>query len=435
MFVDLIAKKRDGHALSSKEVREIIASYTQGIIPDYQMSAFLMAAYLNGLSEEETIEMTLAMAESGEKIDLSFLGEKVADKHSTGGVGDKTTLVLLPLVAACGVKVCKMSGRSLGHTGGTIDKLEAIPGFRTSLSIEEAIEQVQEVGLALFEATADLAPADKKIYALRDATATVDNLSLIAASVMSKKIAGGAKNLVIDLKVGNGAFIVDYEQAKRLAELMLKIAVRAGIKCSIALTRMDEPLGWTAGNALEVQEAIETLKGKGEPNFVELCLSLAAEMICLANQAEDFEEAKKAAQASLENGSALRTFSKWVEFQGGNSRIVEDYSLLPEAKIKADFLAEKSGYVDYFDTKKIGLAVKILGGGRDKKEDIIDHSVGLVFYKKQGGKVEKGEPVLEIRANSYDKLDVADSLIKESLFISPEPLGRSEEVVRGWLRS
>lgn len=435
MFVELITKKRDGLSLSAAEIKKVIISYTQGTVPDYQMAAFLMAAYLNGLSDEETVEMTLAMAESGEKIDLSFLGEKVVDKHSTGGVGDKTTLVLLPLVASCGVKVCKMSGRALGHTGGTIDKLEAIPGFRTLLSIEEAVEQTKETGLALFEATADLAPADKKIYALRDATATVNSLSLIAASVMSKKIAGGAKRLVIDLKVGNGAFISEIGQARKLADLMLKIADRAGLKCSIALTRMDEPLGWAAGNALEVREAIEILKGRGEPGFVELCLNLAAEMIFLASQAESFEEAKRIAWVNLENGSALRAFSRWVEVQGGNPEIIKNYSLLPEAKIKAEFLAEKAGYVNYFDTRRIGLAVKFLGGGRDKKEDQIDHSVGLFFNKKEGDKVEKDEPILEIHANSYDKLDLADSLIKEGIFISPKPLDKKEGVVRKWLKN
>lgn len=435
MFVDLIARKRDGLSLSKAEIREVILSFTQGIVPDYQMAAFLMAAYLNGLSDEETIEMTLAMAESGEMIDLDFLGDKVVDKHSTGGVGDKTTLVLLPLIASCGLKVCKMSGRALGHTGGTIDKLESIPGFRTSLSMEEAIKQTKEIGLALFEATEELAPADKKIYALRDATATVDNLSFIAASVMSKKIAGGARRLVVDLKVGNGAFVSEAEQAKKLAGLMLKIADRAGLKCSVALTQMNEPLGFTAGNALEVKEAIETLKGRGEPEFVELCLNLAAEMIFLTSQAESFEEARKIAQISLENGSGLRTFYRWVEAQGGSPKVVDDYSLLPEAKIKSDFLAEKTGYVNYFDTKKIGLAVKFLGGGRDKKEDHIDHSVGLVFLKKEGNKVEKDEPILEIHTNSYDKLDVADSLIKESVFISPEPLGKRGGIVREWLRN
>lgn len=434
MFVDLIAKKRDGLTLSSSEIRELILSYSRGEVPDYQMAAFLMAVYLNGLSDEETVEMALAMADSGEKVSLNFLGEAVVDKHSTGGVGDKTTLVLLPLVASCGVRVCKMSGRALGHTGGTIDKLEAISGFRTSLSMEDALEQVEKVGIALFEASAEIAPADKKIYALRDATATVDNLSLIAASVMSKKIAGGAKKLVVDLKVGNGAFITEERKAEKLASLILKISEKAGLKTSVALTSMDEPLGWTVGNALEVQEAIETLKGRGERNFVNLCLELAAEVICLAGEANSFEEAKMKAKNQIDNGRALKIFASLIEAQGGDSRVIEDYSLFPEAKIKTDFLAEETGYLHFFDTRKIGQAVKVLGGGRDKKEDQIDHSVGLVFYKKGGEKVEKNDSLLEIRANSYEKLDLADGLIKESLLISPKPIQKDLEIVKKWLR-
>ena len=435
MFVDLIAKKRDGFSLTPSEIKGLVLSYAQGEVPDYQMAAFLMAAYLNGLSDEETVEMALAMAESGEKIELDFLGEAVVDKHSTGGVGDKTTLVLLPLVAACGVKVCKMSGRALGHTGGTIDKLESIPGFRSSLSVEEAIEQVKEIGVAIFEASKDLALADKKIYALRDATATVDHLSLIAASVMSKKIAGGARKLVIDLKVGNGAFIAENEKAQKLAELIIKISRKAGLKTSVALTSMEEPLGWTVGNALEVQEAIEVLKGKGEERFVELCLELAAEMICLAGKAENFKEAKQLARLQIESGKALKVFASLIEAQGGDQRVIENYSFLPEAKIKADFLAEETGYLHFFDTKKIGQAVRVLGGGRDKKEDRIDHSVGIVFFKKEGDRVEKDDNLLEIRANSYEKLDLADSLIKESFFISPKPLLRDSLVVRKWIKS
>ncbi len=435
MFVDLIAKKRDGFSLTPSEIKGLILSYAQGEVPDYQMAAFLMAAYLNGLSDEETVEMALAMAESGEKIDLDFLGEAVVDKHSTGGVGDKTTLVLLPLVAACGVKVCKMSGRALGHTGGTIDKLESIPGFRSSLLVEEAIEQVKEIGVAIFEASKDLALADKKIYALRDATATVDHLSLIAASVMSKKIVGGAKKLVIDLKVGNGAFITENEKAQKLADLIIKISQKAGLKTSVALTSMEEPLGQTVGNALEVQEAIEVLKGKGEERFVELCLELAAEMICLAGKAENFKEAKQLARLQIDSGKALKVFASLIEAQGGDKRVIENYSLLPEAKIKADFLAEETGYLRFFDTKKIGQAVRVLGGGRDKKEDRIDHSVGIVFFKKEGDRVEKDDSLLEIRANSYEKLDLADSLVRESFFISPKPLSKDSEVVRKWIKS
>lgn len=420
--LSIIAAKRDGQSLTSEEIDFIVRSFIEGKVPDYQMAAFLMAAYLNGLNRQETKALTQSMVQSGEILNLSELDQSLVDKHSTGGVGDKVSLVLLPWVASAGVKVAKMSGRALGHTGGTIDKLESIPGFRTHLSVGELKEQVKRVGIALIQASDELAPADKKIYALRDSTATVGSISLIAASIMSKKIAGGARKLVLDVKVGRGAFAKSLPEAKELAAVMLNLAEDFGILTSVFLTAMDEPLGRAVGNALEVQEAIDCLRGNGPADLMEVCLALGVEMLLLARLAETEEEAAKKLRLALDSGAALQKFKEWIESQGGHGRIVEQTDILPRASIVSELDASESGYVVWIDAEKVGQAVNLLGGGRLKKEDQIDPSVGVVFSRKIGDEVTKGEPLLEIHANSYEQLDRADTLLSQAVVIEEKKL-------------
>ncbi len=422
---DVILKKRNGGKLSKEEIEFMVNGYVKGDIPDYQMAAFLMAIYFKHMDGEERAILTETMANSGDKVDLSSIPGIKIDKHSTGGVGDKTTLVVGPIVASLGVPVAKMSGRALGHTGGTIDKLESIPGFRTTLSEEEFFKNVREIGIAVVGQTVNLVPADKKIYALRDATATVDEVSLIAASIMSKKLAGGADGYVLDVKVGSGAFMKTIEDATELAEAMVGIARAHGKRAVAVLTNMDVPLGKMVGNSLEVLEAIETLKGNGPEDFTELCLNLSAWMCHLAEKGT-FEECLKLAKESLDNGAALNKFRQFVEYQGGNPDVVErPYDVLPMTNDVIEFKAEMEGYITSIDTEKIGIASNHLGAGRKTKEDTIDYSVGIEIVSKVGDYVRPGDTIAKMYVSQKSEIEEAKELLKKSYVISQEkPLER-----------
>jgi pyrimidine-nucleoside phosphorylase len=402
--VELIQRKRDGEELPAGELRELVLAYACEEVPDYQMAAFCMAVYFRGLSSAETFALTDAMVRSGETIDLhAALGRRVVDKHSTGGVGDKTTLAVGPIVAACGVPFGKMSGRGLGHTGGTLDKLEAIPGFRVELSTDEFVAQVREIGLAIVGQTADLVPADKKLYGLRDVTATVDNVSLIAASIMSKKIAAGADAIVLDVKVGDGAFMKTLADAQVLAEAMIALGRRAGREVVCVLTDMDQPLGCAVGNALEVREAHATVRGDGPPDFTELVLDASAHLLALSDLAIDRHEARGRAEAAIADGSALAAYDRWVRAQGGDP----DESSLPRAPFVREVFAPHDGYVRQLAALPIGVAALELGAGRSEKDDEIDHAVGVVCHKKRGDAVDEGEPLAEIHAADQHAANVA----------------------------
>jgi pyrimidine-nucleoside phosphorylase len=406
---ELIQRKRDGEELAADEIVELVLAYSRGEVPDYQLAAFCMAVYFQGLSSAETFALTDAMVRSGETIDLGgALGRRVVDKHSTGGVGDKTTLAVGPVVAACGVPFGKMSGRGLGHTGGTLDKLEAIPGFRVELTTDEFVAQVREVGLAIVGQTADLVPADKKLYGLRDVTATVDNVSLIAASIMSKKIAAGADAIVLDVKVGDGAFMKSLPDAQVLAEAMLALGRRAGRDVVCVLTDMDQPLGRAVGNALEVREAVATLRGQGPDDFTELVLDSAAHLLALSDLGIDRGEARRRADAALADGSALAAYDRWVRAQGGDA----DEAALPKAPYVREVFAPRGGYVQRLAALPVGIAALHLGAGRREKDDAIDHSVGVVVTKKRGDAVDEGEALAEIHARNEDSANaVADELL------------------------
>ncbi len=404
---DLIDKKKKGQALSKDEITFMVEGYTQGMIPDYQMSALLMAVYFRGMNEEETLALTLAMAESGEQLDLSEIRGIKVDKHSTGGVGDKTTLVLAPMVSALGIPVAKMSGRGLGHTGGTIDKLESIQGFNTSISKNDFIHNVNTIGLAIAGQTANLAPADKKLYALRDVTATVDNLSLIASSIMSKKIASGADGIVLDVKTGTGAFMKDEQQSFELASEMVKIGDGLGRETYAVISDMNQPLGRHIGNALEVKEAIETLRGEGPDDLLELCVSLGSYMLLAAKRVEAVEEGRRLLLDTIKSGQALEQLKKLVEAQGGEAKAIDHTDLLPKASIIERIKSPISGYINNIMTEEIGVAAMLLGGGRETKESVIDPAVGIVLEKRLGDKVEKGETLAVIHANDEEKLLLA----------------------------
>lgn len=401
-MVDLIAKKRDGQALSKEEIAFFIENYTAGKIPDYQASALCMVIYYEDMTDEERANFTMAMANSGDRIDLSAIEGIKVDKHSTGGVGDTTTLILAPLVAALGVPVAKMSGRGLGHTGGTVDKFEAIPNFKIELSKEDFIKQVNEDKVAVVGQSGNLAPADKKLYALRDVTATVDSLSLIASSIMSKKIAAGADAIVLDVKTGAGAFMKSLEDSVKLAQAMVKIGNSVNIKTMAIISDMSQPLGKAIGNSLEVEEAILTLKGQGPEDLEELSLILASQMVVLAGKAKDLEEAKTKLQEVIKNGQALEKFRTLIKAQGGDARIIDDFSLLPQAKYKIELKAEKAGFVSELIADELGVAAMLLGAGRATKEDKIDYSVGLVLNKKVGDEVKKDEKLLTIYSNKEE---------------------------------
>lgn len=419
-MIDIIEKKKNGKALDREEIDFFINNYVSGNIPDYQVSALLMAIYFQKMDYEETLALTLAMADSGDRLNLSAIKGVKVDKHSTGGVGDKTSLVLAPMVAALGGKVAKMSGRGLGHTGGTIDKLESIPGFNTALSEEAFINQVNDIGIAITGQTGNLAPADKKLYALRDVTATVDNISLIASSIMSKKLASGADAIVLDVKTGSGAFMKKEEDAKRLAEEMVRIGKGAGRKMAALITDMDQPLGFAVGNSLEVIEAINTLKGNGPKDLTELCLNLGTYMILAARDDLDKESAEKELMRVIKDGSALKKLAELVEAQGGNPDAVYDTGMLKVAENVTNVVAKESGYIKSIQSEQIGKASMILGGGRATKEDVIDLSVGVVLSKKKGDKVEKGETIATIYSNNADKAKEAECTVLDAYTIVPE---------------
>ncbi|MDE5598844.1 MAG: pyrimidine-nucleoside phosphorylase, partial [Lachnospiraceae bacterium] len=404
---DLIIKKRNGGTLDKAEIEFMIAEYTAGNIPDYQMSAMMMAIYFQKMTPEETADLTMAMAKSGDMLNLSDIEGVKVDKHSTGGVGDKTSIALTPMVAACGVKIAKMSGRGLGHTGGTIDKLESFPGFSTSITSEHFREQVNRIGISIMGQTLDIAPADKKLYALRDVTATVDNMSLIASSIMSKKLASGADAIVLDVKTGSGAFMKNEEDAKALAKEMVSLGKHAGKKTIAVVSDMDQPLGKAIGNALEVKEAIETLQGKGPEDFVELCMTLGAQMLIAGGCAENTEQAEAMLKSVIADKSALNKLAEFVKAQGGDAAAVYDTSLLPQASIVEEILSEKEGYIERIICDEIGICSLILGGGRETKISEIDLSVGLILHKKVGDYVKKGESLATIHANDVEKLEPA----------------------------
>jgi pyrimidine-nucleoside phosphorylase len=394
---ELIQRKRDGHELAADELAELILGYARGDVPDYQMAAFCMAVYFRGLSEDETYALTDAMIRSGETIDLSrALGRKVVDKHSTGGVGDKTSLAVGPIVAACGVPLGKMSGRGLGHTGGTLDKLESIPGFRSELSLEEFVAQVRDVGMAIVGQTADLVPADKLLYALRDVTATVDQTSLIAASIMSKKLAAGAQAIVLDVKVGDGAFMKTLEDGRRLAETMIAIGEHADREVTCLLTDMDQPLGAAVGNALEVREARDMIRGHGPADFTELVLDASSRLLAYSDLGIDEAEGRRRAEAAVADGSADETWRRWIEAQGGTA----DEGALPAAPVLRQVKAPADGYVVALSAIGIGNAAVHLGAGRRTKEDRIDHAVGVVVHAKRGTRVEAGQPIADVHART-----------------------------------
>lgn len=417
---DLIIKKRNGGALTKEEITFMVDGFTREEIPDYQMSAMMMAIYFVGMNEEETLWLTMAMAESGNMLDLSEIQGIKVDKHSTGGVGDKTSLALTPMVAACGVKIAKMSGRGLGHTGGTIDKLESFRGFSTEISINQFLQNVNEIGIAIMGQTKELAPADKKLYALRDVTATVDNLSLIASSIMSKKLAAGADAIVLDVKTGSGAFMKKEEDAFALAKEMVKLGQNAGRNTIAVVSDMDQPLGNAVGNALEVKEAIETLKGKGPADFTELCLTLGSLMLVVGGEAKTEEQGRKMLQQVIEDGSALDKLAEFVKAQGGDERMVYHPEQLPKASLRDAVLASEDGYVEKILCDEVGICSLILGGGRETKESEIDLSVGIILEKKVGASVKKGDVLAYLYANDQQKLNIAKERLLKAYKFSQE---------------
>ncbi|MCL5774269.1 MAG: pyrimidine-nucleoside phosphorylase [Firmicutes bacterium] len=419
---DIIMKKRNGEILSREEIYHVVLEYTKGSIPDYQMSAFMMAVYFSGMNDEETTNLTMAMVESGETVDLSPIPGVKVDKHSTGGVGDTTTLILAPLVAAAGVPVAKMSGRGLGHTGGTLDKLESIPGLTVSISHEEFIEQVKRIGVAVIGQTANLAPADKKMYALRDVTATIDSIPLIAGSIMSKKIAAGTDAILLDVKSGSGAFMPTIDMARELASRMVGIGKGVGRRVAAIITDMDQPLGTMIGNALEVREAVEILKGLHPGSALrEVSVTLGSHLLVMGNAAKTLPEGRKIIEKKITDGSGALKFKEMIKAQKGDPHIVDDVKLLPQAKIKVDVKAGSSGYVSNIQAQQVGLAAMVLGAGRQKKEDTIDMAVGLILKKRVGETVEKGESFAEIYANDESKIKESERLLVKSFKFSSEP--------------
>lgn len=419
---DLILKKRNGGVLSREEITYIVMGYTEGTIPDYQMSAFLMAVYFQGMNPQETVEFTMAMADSGERLDLSEIQGIKIDKHSTGGVGDKTSLILGPMLAALGIPVAKMSGRGLGHTGGTIDKLESIEGFHTALSKEQFIRNVNQVKLAIAGQTANLAPADKKIYALRDVTGTVDNYSLIASSIMSKKLASGADVIVLDVKTGSGAFMQTLKEAEELAKMMVSIGNMAGKKTYAVITDMNEPLGTMVGNSLEVQEAIEVLKGQGEPRLTEVVMTLAAYMVMGAGKASDAEEARRMLQKTIDDRSALNKFAEFVQAQEGNPQFIYHPELFPKARLEEPIYPSENGYLSACRNSEVGMASLVLGGGRETKESSIDLTVGIRLVKHLGDAVNTEEPFAYLYGNDEVKVQEAKKRLLHAYTIRPVPV-------------
>ena len=419
--VDIILKKRYGGILTKEEIHEVIDGYVKGIIPDYQVSALLMAICFQGLNDEEKVNLTMEMLHSGEQVDLSEIDGICVDKHSTGGVGDKTSLAIGPIVAACGLKMAKMSGRGLGHTGGTLDKLESIPGCKINITSEDFFRQVKEVGVAIIGQTKNITPADKKLYALRDVTGTVDNIGLISSSIMSKKLASGAHYILIDVKVGDGAFMKDEKQARALSETMVKIGNSVGRKTVCVLTNMNEPLGKAVGNSLEVIEAIETLKGRGPKDFTNLVYDLSSKLLVMTGLASCESEARKIVEEKVESGEALEKLRQMIAFQGGNPKVIDDYSLFEQAKEIVPVISEKEGYVKFEEALQIGLGAMLLGAGRENKEDEVDHAVGVVVNKKVGDYVNKGDVLAYLHTNgkgtkeAYEKILGAFEIVKEKV--------------------
>ncbi|PWW30430.1 pyrimidine-nucleoside phosphorylase [Cytobacillus oceanisediminis] len=418
-MVDLIEKKRDGQELTTEEIQFVIKGYTDGSIPDYQVSALTMAIFFQGMTENERADLTMAMVRSGDQIDLSKIEGIKVDKHSTGGVGDTTTLVLGPLVAAVGVPVAKMSGRGLGHTGGTIDKLESVEGFHVEIENDEFIKLVNQNKIAVIGQSGNLTPADKKLYALRDVTATVDSIPLIASSIMSKKIAAGADAIVLDVKTGAGAFMKTLDDSRELAKAMVRIGNNVGRNTMAVISDMSQPLGFAIGNALEVKEAIDTLKGEGPADLTELCLTLGSHMVFLANKADSLNEAREKLENAMKDGSALETFKIFLSSQGGDASVVDDPQRLPQAKYKFELESKVDGYVSEIAADEIGTAAMLLGAGRATKESEIDLAVGLVLRKKIGDKVNKGESLVTIYSN-FENVEEVRNMLYENIAISSE---------------
>lgn len=433
-MVDLILKKRNNEELTKEEISFIIEGYTNGEIPDYQVSALLMAIYFNGMSNEERLNLTIAMLKSGEEIDLSKIMGVKCDKHSTGGVGDKTSLVVGPLAAACGVNMAKMSGRGLGHTGGTLDKLESIPGFNISINSEDFHHQVNEIGLAIIGQTANITPADKLLYSLRDVTGTVESIPLIASSIMSKKLASGADNIVLDVKVGEGAFMKNIDDATKLAEAMVNIGELAGRKTVAVLTEMDEPLGCAVGNSLEVIEAIETLKGRGPKDFIELCTYFVTEILMVCGVCENQINAKALVMEKINNGDGLDKLAKMIKWQNGNENVINDYSLLGNSKeiIEVQYLGKDSVFVEKVDAMMIGEAAMLLGAGRETKDQSVDHTVGIVLNKKIGDKVFQNDVIAYVHTNGKNTGKAIEMIHKAYQFNNNEVIKKSKiiKVVR-----
>ncbi len=423
---DVIAHKRDGLELSNDEINFFIKGYTEGTIPDYQASALAMAVYFNGMSQGETAALTMAMAHSGDVLDLSPIKGIKVDKHSTGGVGDKTSLVLGPMVAAVGVPVAKMSGRGLGHTGGTIDKLESFPGFVTGLSKEKFFDNVNNIKIAIAGQTGNLAPADKKLYALRDVTATVESIPLIAGSIMSKKIAAGADVIVLDVKTGSGAFMKTEERAIELAKTMVQIGNNVGRRTMAVVSNMDEPLGFAVGNAVEVKEAIDTLSGHGPEDLLELCLELGSHMVAGAGIAENADKARAMLKRVIDDGSGLRKLAQLVKAQGGDEKAVYDTKLLPQASIQHDVVSEAEGYVQHIVCDQVGASAMVLGGGRENKDSVIDLAVGIILSKKVGDYVKKGEKIATFLANDGKKLEDALKRFEGAYIIGEKRVDKPE---------
>lgn len=409
-MLETLMKKRNNEELTSNEIETMIQDFTAGKIPDYQISAFLMATYFTGMTIPELTDLTMAMMHSGDVLDLSTIEGIKVDKHSTGGVGDKVSLPLAPMLAALGIKVPMISGRGLGHTGGTLDKLEAIPGYQVEISEDEFKAQIDKVGTAIIGATGNIAPADKKMYALRDVTATVDSIPLIAASIMSKKLATGNNALVLDVKTGSGAFMKEQDQAEALAQIMVKIGKEAGMQMQAVISDMNQPLGNKIGNTLEIEETLDTLKGQGPKDLLEVTLTLAAPMVVMAQKADDEVTAREMLMRTIEDGSALVKFGEMITAQGGDNRVLGNYNLMPHAKFEVELTAPRNGYLSRLDADAVGIASMQLGGGRTKKDDVLDYGVGITLHKKLGDAVTEGESLMTIATEKEDITEIMDYL-------------------------
>lgn len=416
---DIIEKKKMGESLTDDEIHFVIDGYVKGTIPDYQVSPLLMAIYFSGMDDRETAALTKAMMNSGDVVDLSEFGDATVDKHSTGGVGDKTSLVVAPIMASLGCKMAKMSGRGLGHTGGTVDKLESIPGFKTSLSPDEFFDQVRNTGLAIIGSTANLAPADKKLYALRDVTATVDSVPLIASSIMSKKLAAGAHNIVLDVKIGSGAFMKNEEDGRTLARKMVDIGKSFGRNIAAVVTNMDRPLGFAVGNSLEVLEAVSVIKNESRGDLRDICVALASNLLSLCYGWSE-EESEARANEAIESGAALEKFKEWITAQGGDASFVDDPSLLGKAEYTFEFKAERDGYISHMNAETIGKTASVLGAGREKKTDDIDHTAGIILKRKTGDYVKKGETIAFFYTSKEESEKAAAEMFSSAVDFSDE---------------